>query len=107
MFYSPVLLHAMYILQQKYPHSDAIKHYDEAVGKLEKYLSESLKDFREAKFINKRFDSLNDLLASLKGETLLIGVWAIWCQPCIKDFSYKTISRLLSMKGNLGYFICP
>src|SRR5688572_24337185 len=39
MFYSSVLLQAMYILQQKYSHSDAIKRYDDEVVKLKKYLS--------------------------------------------------------------------
>lgn len=90
LFYSPVLLHAIYDLQAKHPNS---KHFDFYKGNIEKLRSSlelTNQKFEKAKFVKGNYDTFDELLSRFKGKNLLLDIWATWCHPCIEDFRHKT-----------------
>lgn len=89
-FYSPVLLHAVYDLQKKYPNSVNMDFYKPQIEKLRANLEIAQKEFKGGKIINSNYNSLNDLLKRFEGKNVLIDIWATWCHPCIEDFKYKS-----------------
>lgn len=91
LYYSPVLLHAVYDLQAKYPESAHLEFYKANVEKLRSGLAVSKRDFDDAKVIRSSYDSFDDLLKCFAGNYLLIDIWATWCHPCIEEFKHKSM----------------
>lgn len=89
LYYSPVLLHAVYDLQSKYPTSSHFDFYKSKIEKLRNSLEVSKQDFKNAKIIRSNHDSFDDLLERFAGKNILIDIWATWCHPCIEEFKYK------------------
>ncbi len=51
----------------------------------------------------KEYNSLNDVLESLKGRKLYIDVWATWCAPCKEEFAHK--DKLYDLLGQYDFDI--
>lgn len=87
--YSPILLYSVYELQNRYPDSELLKHYDPLVAKLEDYLKASQRSFNDGKIIHRKYDSFEELISRFEGKNILLDIWATWCPPCIKEFENK------------------
>lgn len=56
-------------------------------------------------YVTEKTDSLSQLknVPTLSGKYLFIDLWASWCMPCRKEFSYrKQLEELLSSYGNVS-----
>jgi len=90
-FYSPVLLDAVYQLQDQYPD---LSHWDllnPLIEKLQNSIHAAGKEFKKAKILKTNYVTFNDLIAQFKGNNIFIDIWATWCGPCVKDFQYKDV----------------
>lgn len=89
LFFSPLLLHAVYDLQTKYPASENLTFFTPHIEKLKKSLEVSASEYPDAKIIGANISSFHKLIKRFEGRNLLIDIWATWCHPCIEDFKYK------------------
>lgn len=101
LFYSPVLLHAVYDLQAKYPTSTHFDFYKQKIERLRHSLEISKQEFRIGKIIHGNFDSFNNLLKRFEGKNLLIDIWATWCHPCIEEFKHKSMIKPFIESGEI------
>jgi thiol-disulfide isomerase/thioredoxin len=88
-FYSPILLEAVYEMQRRYPNSKNMEHFTPQIEKLKDYLDQSHQNFNEADVIRSKYSSFDELLKKLKGKNLLVDIWATWCIPCVEEFKHK------------------
>ncbi|NNF22402.1 MAG: hypothetical protein HKN67_10695, partial [Saprospiraceae bacterium] len=89
LFYSPILLDAVYELQRQYPDCEHFDYYIPYIEKLKASVKARGENFDEAVLIRKKYSSFRDLIKYFYGQNLLIDIWATWCRPCIEDFEYK------------------
>jgi thiol-disulfide isomerase/thioredoxin len=89
LFYSPALLHAVYDLQAKHPHSANLDFYKPQIEKLKKSLVAAQRSFDDGTIIKGRYNSFAQLLKRFEGKTVLIDIWATWCHPCVEEFNHK------------------
>ncbi len=90
-FYSPVLLDAVYQLQDQYPD---LSHWDllnPLIEKLQNSILSAGKEFDKAIIVKTNYVTFSDLLTQFKGNNIFIDIWATWCGPCVKDFQYKDV----------------
>jgi thiol-disulfide isomerase/thioredoxin len=95
LFYSPVLLHAIYDVQQKNPTSTHVDFYKDNIEKLKGSLAVAQGEFKDAKMIRGNIESFSTLINRFSGKPLLIDIWATWCYPCIEDFKHKDVIQPL------------
>lgn len=92
-FYSPTLLHAVNELKREYPNSQHLDYFEPQIQKLKAYLKSASTEYDKGKFIETNYLKFEDLLHVFKGQNILVDLWATWCSPCIKEFSYKEILK--------------
>lgn len=81
LFFSPLLLHAVYDLQAKYPASENLKFFTPHIEKLKKSLVVSASEYPDAKIIGANISSFDKLIKRFEGKNLLIDIWATLVPP--------------------------
>ncbi len=102
LYYSPVLLHALYQLKAAHPHAAHLEFYAPQIAKIEASLERAKRPYGREKIIGGNVDSFSELVERFKGENLLVDIWATWCHPCIADFQHKEAIMPFVEKGQLA-----
>lgn len=85
--------------KEQFPNSPYLKYVETVISPISQYHEKLDKDFSShMKFIDnaEKLNTLNDVIAALKGKRIFIDVWATTCGPCKEEFSYsKSLDSML------------
>jgi thiol-disulfide isomerase/thioredoxin len=90
--YQPELLVIAEDFKKRYPVSPFLEQIQPLADKIVAYSESERKEFSAKQNMVVKGDSINtfkELLETFKGKILFIDVWATWCAPCKKEFTYK------------------
>jgi thiol-disulfide isomerase/thioredoxin len=91
--------------KNKYPHSDYIALFRPSVDTISARFKQVLNSKMTFLADNGvRFNTLQDVIAAMKGKTVLVDMWGTWCGPCREEIEKHSSSIREHFKGkNLNY----